>query len=494
MTIGKRLIVLVAVPLVALLVLGIFARIRLSEIEDRSRFVAETQLGSVAALGSISASFAELRVSVRNILLAADQSERAAARAAFDENERILTTLLQQYGDSFISDERDRQLLSQFQELNRQYVVEARQVMTLAEDGRHDEALTRFRSTAGPTGVTLTKMSSEWIQYNKELGSTAARAALEAIEETRLQILAANLAALVLTGLVGFLTFRRIVTPIQALERSVKTVAAGDYTQSVPFTEATDETGGLARSIEVLKQGAAAIDEQRWVKSSASTVIGELQGANSLAEFGQRLLSGLVPLLGGGVAGLYVFEEETGRLRRTAAYGLAPGLEAVSTFGLGEGLIGQCAQDRASVSLTGLPPDYLRIASGLGAAMPERVFASPLLSKDTLLGVVEVATFRSFDSRQHALIGELLPLVAMSLEILQRNLRTQELLGQTQAQARQLEEQTEPVDDAAAAAAGDRAILSKRARTRSGRLDGGGREGCDSVGQRAVREAVRPSA
>ena len=442
MTIGKRLIALVAVPLVALLVLGIFARIRLSEIEDRSRFVAETQLGSVAALGSISASFAELRVSVRNILLAADQSERAAARAAFDENERVLTTLLQQYADSFISDERDRQLLSQCQELSRQYVVEARQVMTLAEDGRHDEAVTRFRSTAGPTGVTLTKVSSEWLQYNKELGSTAARAALGAIEETRLQILAANLAALVLTGLVGFLTFRRIVTPIQALERSVKTVAAGDYTQSVPFTEATDETGGLARSIEVLKQGAAAIDEQRWVKSSASTVIGEIQGANSLPEFGQRLLSGLVPLLGGGVAALYVFEEETGRLRRTAAYGLAPGLEAVSTFGLGEGLIGQCAQDRASVSLTGLPPDYLRIASGLGTATPERIFASPLLSKDTLLGVVEVATFRSFDSRQHALIGELLPLVAMSLEILQRNLRTQELLGRTQAQARQLEEQT----------------------------------------------------
>ena len=120
MTIGKRLIALVAVPLVALLVLGIFARIRLSEIEDRSRFVAETQLGSVAALGSISASFAELRVSVRNILLAADQSERVAARAAFDENERVLATLLQQYVDFFISDERDRQLLSQFQELSRQ--------------------------------------------------------------------------------------------------------------------------------------------------------------------------------------------------------------------------------------------------------------------------------------------------------------------------------------------------------------------------------------
>jgi two-component system sensor histidine kinase/response regulator len=447
MTIGKRLIVLVAVPLAALLVLGILARIRLSEIESRSRFVAETQLGSVAALGSISASFAELRVSVRNILLAADQGERAAVRAAFDENERALATLLQQYAASFISDERDRQLLSQFEALNRQYVVEGRQVMALAEEGRHDEALTRFRSTAGPTGVTLTQISSEWIQHNKDLGTTAARAALAAVEQTRLQILAANLAALVLTGVVGFLTYRRIVTPIRSLERSINTVAAGDYTQSVPFTEATDETGGLARSIEVLKQGAAAIDEQRWVKSSASTIIGELQGSSSLPEFGQRLLSGLMPLLGGGVAGLYVFEEETRRIRRAAAYGLAPGLEAVSTFALGEGLIGQCAQDRTSVSLASLPPDYLRITSGLGAAMPGEVHASPLLSKDALLGVVEVATFRPLDSRQHALIDELLPLVAMSLEILQRNLRTQELLGQTLAQQTELTAQQQQLQE-----------------------------------------------
>ena len=447
MTIGKRLIVLVAVPLLALLVLGILARIRLSEIESRSRFVAETQLGSVTALGSISASFAELRVSVRNSLLAADQGERAAARAAFDQNERALAELLQQYAASFISDERDRQLLSQVEELNRQYIVEGRQVMALAEEGRHDEALTRFRSTAGPTGVTLTNVSREWIQYNKDLGTSAARAALEAIDQTRTQILAANVAALLLTGVVGFLTFRRIVTPIQALERSVKSVAGGDYTQSVPFTDATDETGGLARSIDVLKQGAAAIDEQRWVKSSASTLIGELQGANSLAEFGQRLLSGLVPLLGGGVAGLYVFDEGPGCLRRTAAYGLAPGVDAGSSFGLGEGLVGQCAQNRAPVSLTSVPPDYLRIASGLGAATPARVFASPLLSKDTLLGVVEIATFGSFDSRQQTLLVELMPLVAMSLEILQRNLRTQELLGQTLAQQTELTAQQKQLQE-----------------------------------------------
>ena len=440
MTIGRRLIILVAVPLVALLVFGIFARLRLAEIEERSRFVAESQLRSVAALGGIAAKFAENRVSLRDLLLAGDPSERAAARAAIDENDRALTTLLQQYGEAFTGDERDRRLLNQFEDLNRQYMAEGRRVVQLVEDRRLDEAVAQFRSNVAPTGTTLAKVSSEWIQHNKDLGSRAAEAALAAIDQTRSQMLAANLIALLLTGIVGVVTFRRIVTPIRALEHSVKTVAAGDYTQSVPFTDATDETGGLARSVEVLKKGAAAIDEQRWVKSSASTLMGELQGTGSLADFGQRFLAGLVPLLGGGAAGLYVMEESTGELRRTGAYGMAPGSEVASTFGLGEGLVGQCARDRASISLTSVPPEYLRIASGLGAAAPARVVAAPLLSKDTLVGVVELATFRAFDSRQDALLAEVMPLAAMSLEILRRNLRTQELLGQTQAQSQQLEE------------------------------------------------------
>src|SRR5262249_49771396 len=124
-------------------------------------------------------------------------------------------------------------------------------------------------------------------------------------------------------------------------------------------------------------------------------------------------------------------------------YGLTEAAASAASFNLGEGLVGQCARERQPATLTSLPPDYLRIASGLGGAAPVQATAWPLLSKDLLLGVLEVATFHEFSPREKALLDELIPLVAMSLEVLQRNLRTQELLGETQEQARQLEEQTE---------------------------------------------------
>ena len=40
--------------------------------------------------------------------------------------------------------------------------------------------------------------------------------------------------AIVLTGLLGFVTFLRLVKPIQALDASVRAIAAGDYDKEVP--------------------------------------------------------------------------------------------------------------------------------------------------------------------------------------------------------------------------------------------------------------------
>jgi len=442
MTIAKRLIVLLAVPLAALVGLGVFTRYQLAKIEERSRFVAESRIVALATLGNLSRGFAELRVNVRSYLLATNDTQRTAARAAFDEDERNVTRLRQDYADNLVVSDHGRRLLTEYQTLSHEWLVEAKQAMTLADQGRRDEAGALINGHVSELGMRLSKVSGEWIQNTEDQATQAGKDAVTAIEASRWKILVNNTAVLLLTGLLGFLTFQRIVKPIRALESSVKGIAAGEYGKAVPFTEATDETGGLARSIDVLKQGAAAMEAQRWVIANAAKLTGDLQGASSLAEFGQRLVSGLVPLLGGGVGGFYL-SEDSGRLRRVAAYGLVENGDSPATFGMGEGLVGQCAQERKVVTLTNLPPGYLRIASGLGAAAPIQAVASPLFSKDTLLGVLEVATFHPFHAQEKALLDELLPVAAMSLEVLQRNLRTQELLGQTQEQARQLEEQTE---------------------------------------------------
>jgi signal transduction histidine kinase/CheY-like chemotaxis protein/HAMP domain-containing protein len=442
-TIAKRLIVLLTVPLVALLGLGVFTRFQLAEIEARSRFVAESRITALATLGNLSRGSAELRVNVRSYLLATTDAQRRAARAAFDDDERDVGRFLAVYADTLVLSDKERRFLSEYQALSREWNAEAKQAMALVSEGRAPEAAALINGAVSEIGFKLSEVSNQWIAFDQEAATAAGKESLTVIDRFRRNMFLANSTAFLLTGLLGFLTFRRIVTPIHALETSVQTIAAGDYGKAVPFVDATDETGTLARSVDVLKQGAAAMDQQRWVKASISEITGELQGAHSLAEFGGRLLSSLVPMVGGGVAAFYLFDESRGELHRVSAYGLVETSGSPGSFRVGEGLIGECARGLKVVTLTDLPPNYLQIASAVGHAPPAHVTALPVLSKDALLGVLEVASLRPFAAREQALVSEVLPVAGMSLEILQRNLHTQELLGQTQAQADQLATQAE---------------------------------------------------
>lgn len=442
MNLAKRLALLLAVPLVALLALGGFLHLQLTAIENQAAYVAELQLPSVGAIGNITRKHAELRVNLRDYMLAPGDKERARAMAAFESAEKDLNQLLDQYGEKYISDEKDRRLMSDFRNLLDQWVAEANKLKALFAKGQRQEAMDRLFDTMPVLGEQGHKVATEWAEHNERLASTGSRGAVRATSDARIKWWIGNALAVLIAGALGFWTLRSIVLPLRAVETSVQAIAAGEYGHDVPFTDATDEIGSLARSVKVLKQGAEATTEQRWVSASAATLVSGLPGATTLAEFGRRLLSELVPIAGGGVAGFYVFDESAALLKRVASFGLADD-KAADSFSLGEGLAGQCAQERRLLVLSELPPDYLRIESGLGGASPQQSVAAPILAKGALLGVLEIATFRPFSQRKQKLLDDVLPIVAMNLEILQRNLHTQDLLVKTQEQARQLENQSE---------------------------------------------------
>jgi len=443
MTISRRLTILVAVPVLALVAFGAFVEIQIGRVERMSRFVIDMQMESVAVLGKALRQLADARASVRDCLMATDPASRARSEQAFHDRESRLSQLLSQYGHRLVSDQEDRRLLNQFVDLHYQWSAEADKLMSLNAKGRRAEAIDRmFNGTFPDLGLRAGNIFDQWVDYNHQLAKIAGNSSLSALLDAQRNLLIVVGLVLVISGIGGIVTFRRIVHPIRGLQLAVEAIAEGDYARAIPFTESADETGALARAVEVLKHGAAALAEERWVKANIAKLTGALQGATSREDFATRLVTGLVPALGGGVAAFYVLDNEQNRLHRVASYGLAEGGGA-EWVQLGEGLAGQCARDRCPTVLTDLPPSYLRISSGLGGAEPARLVAFPFLSGQALLGVLEFASFRALNSEEQALARELAPLVAMNLEVLVHNLATQELLVQTQEQAHQLELQSQ---------------------------------------------------
>src|SRR5262245_59825444 len=178
MTIAKRLTVLVAVPLVVLIGLGVFSRFLLAKIESRMRYAAETQVQSLAALGNISRTFTEMRVNLRNYLLARNENEQTKAREAFDSSKADLTRQLRHYGDSLISDAQDQRKFLEYRTLTDRWGVDAQNIISLAGEGRRDEAASQMQGSFADLGESLSRVSSEWIQHNEELARDAANAAL----------------------------------------------------------------------------------------------------------------------------------------------------------------------------------------------------------------------------------------------------------------------------------------------------------------------------
>jgi PAS domain-containing protein len=93
------------------------------------------------------------------------------------------------------------------------------------------------------------------------------------------------------------------------------------------------------------------------------------------------------------------------------------------------------------------PAGYVRIASGLGAGAPQTIVVLPVIRNTRLLGVVELATLERFDERRNTLLGEVIPILAMSVEILERGQKTRQLLVETQRQAESLEQQAAQLEE-----------------------------------------------
>jgi PAS domain S-box-containing protein len=219
---------------------------------------------------------------------------------------------------------------------------------------------------------------------------------------------------------------RRVVNPLVDLNLSLRDLAARKAGASIGYQNERSEIGEVARSMESYRVTVDEAERQHWVKTSIAEIADALQGAERTDEFGRRLLSRLVPLAGGGCGVFHVFCEGDERFHFSSGYGIERPASHQG-FSAGEGVAGQAAVERKVITVTDLPPDYIRIASGLGAALPRVLTVLPIAFLERVLAVVEIASFSRLTHEQRALLDEAAGMIALKLEVLQRNLHTREL-------------------------------------------------------------------
>jgi HAMP domain-containing protein/signal transduction histidine kinase/CheY-like chemotaxis protein len=240
-----------------------------------------------------------------------------------------------------------------------------------------------------------------------------------------------------------------LTNQVRSIAEVAIAVTKGDLTRSIAV-EASGEIAALKDTINEmisnLKEQTLKNAEQDWLKTNLARFSRMLQGERDLATVSNLIMSELAPLVDAQYGVFYVTkrEEDETKLELVASYGAESPDELKSEFHLREGLIGQAAADRRPILLKDVPPDFIRIGSGLGQATPANVNILPALFEDEVKAVIELASFNEFNETHQSFLDQLMESVGIVLNTIAATMRTEGLLKQsqlltTELQARQTE-------------------------------------------------------
>jgi len=200
------------------------------------------------------------------------------------------------------------------------------------------------------------------------------------------------------------------------------------------------ESATLQMQTVLARQEAQAIDKAHLSEASL-----HFQQTGSAEELGQAYLDTTNTMLNVLQGAVYrITGEESDTLQLLASFGCTPDIPA--SFTVGEGLLGQCAQEKKKLIIDGIKPGYWRTRSVLSETLPKEIVLIPVMRHERLLGIVELAPIVPLDDRANETLDELTMLLSLNLEIHLRNAKTQQLLDETQSQSRELEAQAARIE------------------------------------------------
>ncbi len=240
-----------------------------------------------------------------------------------------------------------------------------------------------------------------------------------------------------------------LTTQVRAIAEVSTAVTQGDLTRSITV-DATGEVGDLKDTINQmignLKETTGRNEEQDWLKSNLARISAMLQGQRDLKTVSGMIMSELTPLVSAQHGAFFFATPDAAGdtdLRLIASYGFTARKGVKNHFRLGESLVGQAALEKRVILITEAPPDYIRIASGLGETPPVNVVVLPVVFEEQVLGVIELASVRPFTSVNQAFLEQIVETVGVVVATIIANTRTEELLKESQRLTQELQSQSE---------------------------------------------------
>jgi CheY-like chemotaxis protein/signal transduction histidine kinase/HAMP domain-containing protein len=224
-------------------------------------------------------------------------------------------------------------------------------------------------------------------------------------------------------------------------------VTKGDLTRQITV-EAQGELDELKTNINQmianLRETTERNQEQDWLKTNLAKFSRMMQGQKDLESVSRLIMSELTPLVSAHHGAFFIADQDAGAplLKLVASYAYRARKHVANRFAPGEGLVGQAFLEKQPILLQNVPDDYIQITSGLGEAPPRNIIVLPILFEGEVKAVIELASFLPFSQIHQTFLDQLAESIGVVLNMIQANMRTEELLEQSQKLTQELQSQS----------------------------------------------------
>ncbi len=166
----------------------------------------------------------------------------------------------------------------------------------------------------------------------------------------------------------------------------------------------------------------------------------------SLQTLAEKLISDLVKYIKVAQGGIYLVgkdQDDDPYLDLIAFYAYDRRKYLQKRFEIGESIVGEALREKNRIYIDQLPPNYIKLSSGLGAATPRVLLIVPMIANDEVQALFEIASLKPLTEQEIELIDKLAEVTAGTLLSMRNLERTNYLLQEAQQNAEKLRTQEE---------------------------------------------------
>jgi signal transduction histidine kinase/DNA-binding response OmpR family regulator/CHASE3 domain sensor protein len=197
----------------------------------------------------------------------------------------------------------------------------------------------------------------------------------------------------------------------------------------------------VSKMLKALQENRYETQRQDWLKTGIAKINEDISGDPELQTLASKAISQIAGYLNAPIAAFYVVEKDKLILQGSYAYKSQNDLQRV--FKIGEGLVGQAAQQKQQILMDDFPDDYFQVKCAFGGRIPKSVCISPILYEGHLKGVVEIGSLTSIDAQHMEYLQQAMPILGVAVESAQRRSQLARTLNESQQLTEELQVQQE---------------------------------------------------